>query len=77
MEHDKEAAIDALKAKLRALAPKPGRIATAIEGVWLYRQTEDVRIDCFNEPCIGVIVQGDKDAGGEAQTGPLCAVLRA
>jgi hypothetical protein len=50
MEHDKEAArrgIDALKAKLSALAPKPGRIATAIEGVWLYRQTEDVRIDCF------------------------------
>jgi hypothetical protein len=44
MEHDKKAArrgIDALKAKLRDLAPKPGRIATAIEGVWLYRQTED------------------------------------
>jgi hypothetical protein len=63
MEPDKEAArrgIDALKAKLPALAPKPGKIATAIEGVWLYRQTEDVRIDCFNEPCIGVIVQGNK-----------------
>jgi hypothetical protein len=77
MEHDKEAArrsIDALKAKLRDLASKPRRIDTAIEGVWLYRQTEDVRIDCFNEPCIGVIVQRGKDAGGEAQTGLLCEV---
>jgi AraC-like DNA-binding protein len=65
MEHDKEAArrsIDALKAKLPALAPETGRIPTAIEGVCLYRQTEDVRIDCFNEPCIGVIVQGNKRA---------------
>jgi AraC-like DNA-binding protein len=65
MENDKEAAkrsIDALKAKLPALVPEPGKIPTAIEGVCLYRQIEDVRIDCFNEPCIGVIVQGDKRA---------------
>jgi hypothetical protein len=65
MERNKEAArrsIDALKVKLPALVPEPGRISTAIEGVYLYRQVEDARIDCFNEPCIGVIVQGDKRA---------------
>jgi hypothetical protein len=65
MEHDKEAArrsIDALKAKLPALAPKPGGFLPLSKGC-ASRQTEDVRIDCFNEPCIGVIVQGGKDAG--------------
>jgi AraC-like DNA-binding protein len=72
MEHDKEAAkrsIDALKAKLPALAPGYGKIPTAIEGVIIYRQIENVRIDCFNVPCIGVIVQGDKRALVAAQHG--------
>jgi AraC-like DNA-binding protein len=65
MENDKETirrSIDTLKVKLPALTPEPGRIPAAIEGVYLYRQIEDVRIDCFNEPCIGVIIQGDKRA---------------
>jgi hypothetical protein len=65
MEHDKEAAkrnIDALKAKLPVLVPENGKISTAIEGLYLYRKHENERIDCFNEPCIGVIVQGDKRA---------------
>jgi hypothetical protein len=41
MENDKEAAkrtIDALKAKSPALAPKPGKVPSAIEGVIIYRQ---------------------------------------
>jgi AraC-like DNA-binding protein len=65
MEHDKGAAkrsIDALKAKLPGLALKTGKVPTAIEGVCIYRQTENVRMDCFSEPCVGVIVQGDKRA---------------
>ena len=60
---DREAArrsIDSLKAKLPVLVQEPGKISATIEGVYLYRHIEDVRIDCFNEPCIGVIVKGDK-----------------
>ncbi|MHB9291121.1 putative HTH-type transcriptional activator RhaS [Hollandina sp. SP2] len=65
MEHDKEAAkrnIDALKAKLSALVQKPGDFPTAIEGLYLYRQEMNVRKDCFHDPVVGVIVQGDKRA---------------
>jgi AraC-like DNA-binding protein len=54
--------IGLLKAKLTQLASEPGKIPTAIEGVYIYRMDEDVRIDCFNDPCIGVLVQGDKRA---------------
>jgi AraC-like DNA-binding protein len=63
MENGKETAkrnIDALKAKLPVLAPMPGKIPTAIEGLYLYRKHKDERIDCFNVPSIGVIIQGDK-----------------
>jgi AraC-like DNA-binding protein len=52
--------INALKAKLTVLAPTPGKIPTAIEGLYLYRKHKDERIDCFNAPGIGVIIQGDK-----------------
>jgi hypothetical protein len=65
MEDDRDAAkrgIDALKVKLLALTPRTGKTPTAVEGVYLYRMHEDERIDCFNEPRIGVIVQGDKRA---------------
>jgi AraC-like DNA-binding protein len=65
MKNEKETAkrhIDALKTKFPALVPRHGKIPTAIEGLYLYRKHEDERIDCFNEPCIGVIVQGDKRA---------------
>jgi AraC-like DNA-binding protein len=65
MEYNRESAkrnIDALKAKLPVLAPGHGKILTAIEGLYLYWKHEDERVDCFNEPCIGVIVQGDKRA---------------
>jgi AraC-like DNA-binding protein len=65
MEHDRESAkrnIDALKAKLPALAPRQGDFPTAIEGLYIFRHETDVRIDCFHDPVIGVIVQGDKRA---------------
>jgi AraC-like DNA-binding protein len=54
--------IDALKVKLLALVPEPGNFPTAIEGLCLYRQETDVRKDCFHDPVIGLIVQGDKRA---------------
>jgi AraC-like DNA-binding protein len=65
MEHEKEAAkrnIDALKARLPALVPEQGDFPTAIEGLYLFRHEVDARIDCFHDPVIGVIVQGDKRA---------------
>jgi AraC-like DNA-binding protein len=63
MEHDKKTAkrhIDALKAKLLVLAPRQWKTPTAVEGLYLYRQEMDVRVDCFHDPVIGVLVQGDK-----------------
>ncbi|MFP3041765.1 AraC family transcriptional regulator [Treponema primitia] len=54
--------IGLLRDKLTQLAPEPGKIPTAIEGVYIYRMDNDVRMDCFNDPCIGVLVQGDKRA---------------
>jgi AraC-like DNA-binding protein len=55
-------AIDALGARLRALVPGHGDFPTAVEGLYLYRHDMDERIDCFHDPVIGVIVQGDKRA---------------
>jgi AraC-like DNA-binding protein len=49
-----------LKAKLTELLPEPGKFPTAIEGLCLARGNENVRIDCFNAPYIGIIVQGSK-----------------
>jgi AraC-like DNA-binding protein len=51
-----------LKAKLTRYAPEPGKIPTAIEGLYLYRRHEDQQHDCFNDPCIGILVQGNKRA---------------
>ncbi|MDR2522715.1 MAG: AraC family transcriptional regulator [Synergistaceae bacterium] len=51
-----------LKIKLLELLPETGKFKTAIDGLYLYRRDEDVRIDCFNSPCIGIIVQGGKRA---------------
>jgi AraC-like DNA-binding protein len=66
MENDKQAAIrrinGLLKEKLPLLAPLPGIIPTAIEGVSIYRIHGDTVIDCFAEPCIGVVIQGNKRA---------------
>jgi AraC-like DNA-binding protein len=53
---------ESLKVRLTELLPEPGRYPTAIEGLHLARRNANVRIDCFNVPCIGVIVQGDKKA---------------
>ncbi|MDR3340361.1 MAG: AraC family transcriptional regulator [Candidatus Symbiothrix sp.] len=51
-----------LKTKLPQLVPEPGEFLTAIEGLRLYRRNEDLRIECFNEPVLGVVVQGEKRA---------------
>jgi AraC-like DNA-binding protein len=51
-----------LKEKLTQYAPEPGKIPTAIEGLNLYRRHEDERYDCFTDPCIGILVQGEKRA---------------
>ena len=45
-----------------ALVPEPGNFPTAVEGLCLYREETDVRKDCFHDPVIGVIVQGNKRA---------------
>jgi AraC-like DNA-binding protein len=62
MNDDKWQINEALKSALLRLTPEPGKIPTAIQDVYLYRKIADERIDCFNEPCIGMIVQGDKRA---------------
>jgi AraC-like DNA-binding protein len=65
MENHREAAkqhIDALKVKLSTLAPKSGEFPTAIEGLFLFRHETDERTDCFHDPVVGVIVQGNKRA---------------
>jgi AraC-like DNA-binding protein len=54
--------IASLKATLARLTAEPGKIPTAIEGLYLYRRHEDVRVECFTDPCIGVLIQGDKRA---------------
>jgi AraC-like DNA-binding protein len=51
-----------LKTRLMGLLPEAGKFPTAVEGLYLYRRDEDLRIDCFNGPCIGIIVQGGKRA---------------
>jgi AraC-like DNA-binding protein len=51
-----------LKTKLPQLVPEPGKFLTAIEGLYLYRRNENSQIGCFNEPILGVIVQGEKRA---------------
>ena len=52
----------ALKTRLFRAAPLPGKNLTAIEGVYCYRISESMRIDCISESAVGVIVQGDKRA---------------
>jgi AraC-like DNA-binding protein len=51
-----------LRAKVAQLAPNPGKISTAIEGLYLHRRHQNERFDCFSDPCIGIIAQGDKRA---------------
>jgi AraC-like DNA-binding protein len=57
-----ERIIELLKAKLTRFAPKPGKISTYIEGLYFYRKHEDERLECFHQPCIGIVIQGDKRA---------------
>jgi AraC-like DNA-binding protein len=54
--------IPLLRAKIARLTPNPGKISTAIEGFYLYRREQDERVECFSDPCIGLIAQGDKRA---------------
>jgi AraC-like DNA-binding protein len=48
------------KEKVLLLAPNPGKIPTVIESLYLYRRHKDEQIECFSDPCIGLIVQGNK-----------------
>jgi AraC-like DNA-binding protein len=51
---------ESLKIRLSELLPEQGKFPTAIDDLYLCRWNGDVRIDCFNNPCVGVIVQGNK-----------------
>jgi AraC-like DNA-binding protein len=68
---------ESLKIKLLELLPEPGKFPTAIEGLYLARGNASVRIDCFNAPSIGVLVQGNKRtviAGREYQCTEGCYI---
>jgi AraC-like DNA-binding protein/uncharacterized small protein (DUF1192 family) len=49
-----------LKDKAARMAAKPGMTATPVEKVTLYRSDGDIESDCFREPQIVLIVQGNK-----------------
>jgi hypothetical protein len=49
-----------LRAKLTRYAPLPGKIPTAVEGLYFYRHEMNLRTDSFHNPVIGVIAQGEK-----------------
>jgi AraC-like DNA-binding protein len=53
---------ESLKVRLMGLLPKPGKFPTVVDGLYLHRWDENVRIDRFGDPRIGIIVQGDKRA---------------
>jgi AraC-like DNA-binding protein len=59
---ENEITLQALKDKLLRLVLEPGRHPAAIDGLKLIRWEADMRVECFNDPYIGVIVQGDKRA---------------
>jgi AraC-like DNA-binding protein len=51
---------EVLKSQLLNRLPKPGVLHTAIEGLRLTRCDHDLRVNCFYQPMIGVVVQGFK-----------------
>jgi AraC-like DNA-binding protein len=53
---------EALKDRLLRLMPEPGFYPAAIDGLKLVRVDADMRTECFNDPRIVVMVQGDKRA---------------
>jgi AraC-like DNA-binding protein len=57
-----ETILQVLKDKLLRLVPKPGGYPAAIEGLKLVRREADMRVDCIDDPLVGVIVQGHKRA---------------
>jgi AraC-like DNA-binding protein len=60
MGNDIKAVLGLLKARLAGLTPELGVNPTAIEGVALYRYHKDMVLSCFNEPCIALVVSGNK-----------------
>ena len=57
---ENETILQALKDSLLRLVPKPGFRIAAIDGLKLARREADARVDCINDPLVGVIVQGHK-----------------
>jgi AraC-like DNA-binding protein len=61
-----ETILQALKDRLLRLMPEPeaypAAILAAIEGLRLVRREADIRVDCIDDPLVGVIVQGHKRA---------------
>ena len=54
--------LHALKDRLLRLLQGPGAYPAAIDGLRLVRRETDVRVDCIDDPLVGVIVQGHKRA---------------
>jgi AraC-like DNA-binding protein len=59
---ENETILQTLKDRLLHLVPKPGKYPAAIEGLKLVRRDADMRVDCIDDPLVGVIVQGHKRA---------------
>ncbi|MDR2020069.1 MAG: AraC family transcriptional regulator [Treponema sp.] len=59
---ENETVLRSLKDRLLRLVPEPGRYSTAIEGLKLARRETDTRVECIDDPLVGVFVQGHKRA---------------
>ncbi|MDR1221058.1 MAG: AraC family transcriptional regulator [Treponema sp.] len=59
---ENETILQALKERLLRLMPAPGFYPAAIDGLKLVRREADMRVDCIDDPLVGVIVQGHKRA---------------
>jgi AraC-like DNA-binding protein len=59
---ENETILQALKDRLLRLMPEPGFYPAAIDGLKLVRREADMRVDCIDDPIVGVLVQGHKRA---------------
>jgi AraC-like DNA-binding protein len=55
---ENETVLRTLKDRLLRLVPKPGKYPAAIDGLKLVRREADMRVDCIDDPLVGVFVQG-------------------
>ncbi|MDR1072451.1 MAG: AraC family transcriptional regulator, partial [Treponema sp.] len=54
--------LQAIRDRLLRLMPDPGFYPSAIDGLKLVRREADMRVDCIDDPLVGVIAQGHKRA---------------